>query len=325
VFTAPLAGQMQRSTATDVQVAMRGVDFHVDSAIVLRIGYLRGALRRTSPDKPPYFDDKHSFTLQIDTARIGISPAHLSALLNRYVFAYPGAPIHRLNLTVDHGQLVQRGTLKGISFKVVGDLTVTLSGELRLHPSTIKAVGIPVGGLMDLFGIQLQKLVNLRQARGVRLEKNDFILNPAELLPPPTARGMLSAVEVSDTAIVQIFKSPPGEAAKPLTPPDAKARNFMYYRGSVLRFGKLTMNDTDLEIIDGDPRDPFDFFLDRYNLQLTAGYSRNTPSHGLIVFMPDFRQAQAVRDRGGLRPAAPIGPAASVHDSSATKDKRGAG
>jgi hypothetical protein len=303
LLAAPVAGQMQRSTAADVQVAMRGVDFHVDSQIVLQIGYLRGALRRTSPEKPPYFDDKHSFTLQIDTARIGISPGHLSDLLNRYVFAYPGAPIHRLNITVDHGQLVQRGTLKGISFKVVGDLTVTPSGELRLHPSTIKAAGIPVGGLMDMFGIQLQKLVNLKEARGVRLEKNDFILSPAELLPPPTARGTLSAVEVNDTAIVQIFKSPPGDPAKPLIPPDAKAPNFMYYRGSVLRFGKLTMNNTDLQIIDGDPRDPFDFFLDRYNLQLTAGYSRNTPSHGLIVFMPDFKRVQTVRDKGGLRPS----------------------
>jgi hypothetical protein len=295
---------MRRSAASDVQVAMRGVDFHVDSQIILEIGYLRGALKRTSPDKPPYFDDKHSFTLQIDTARIAISPEHLSDLLNRYVFSYPDAPIHHLNLSVDQGQLVQRGTLKGIGFKLVGDLTVTPSGELRLHPSTIKAAGIPVGGLMKMFGIQLQKLVNLTGARGVRLEKNDFILDPAGLLPPPTAHGTLSAVVVNDTAIVQIFKSPPGEAVKPLTPPDSNARNFMYYRGSVLRFGKLTMNNTDLEIVDGDPRDPFDFFLDRYNLQLTAGYSRNTPNHGLIVVMPDFSRAQAVRERGGLRPAA---------------------
>jgi hypothetical protein len=293
---------MQRSSSTDVQVAMRGVDFHVDSQIVLHIGYLRGALRRSSPDAPPYFDDKHSFSLQIDTARIAISPAHLSDLLNRYVFSYPGAPIHHVNVSVDHGQLVQRGTLKGVSFKVVGDLTVTRSGELRLHPSTIKAAGIPVGGLMDLFGIQLEKLVNLGQARGVRLEKNDFVLSPAGLLPPPTTRGVLSAVEVNDSAIVQTFKPPPGDPVKPLTPPDPKATNYMYYRGSVLRFGKLTMHNTDLQIIDGDPRDPFDFYLDRYNLQLTAGYSRNTPSHGLIVFMPDFKRAQSVRAAGGLRP-----------------------
>jgi hypothetical protein len=294
---------MQRSASTDVQVAMRGVDFHVDSNIILHIGYLRGALRRTSPEKPPYFDDKHSFTLQIDTARIGISPAHLSDLLNRYVFAYPGAPIHRLNISVDQGQLVQRGTLKGISFQVIGDLTVTPSGELRLHPNTIKAVGIPVGGLLEMFGIHLQKLVDLRQARGVRLEKNDFVLSPAELLPPPTTRGQLSAVEVSDTSIVQVFKSPTGDPPQPLKPPADDAKNFMYYRGSVLRFGKLTMNNTDLQIIDADQRNPFDFFLDQYNLQLTAGYSRNTPSHGLIVVMPDFKDAQAVRSKGGLRPA----------------------
>src|SRR5438093_2169747 len=96
LLATPVAGQMQQSTATDVQVAMRGVNFHVDSEIVLYIGYLRGALHRTSPDKPPYFDDKHSFTLHIDTARIAITPAHLSDLLNRYVFAYPAAPIRQL-------------------------------------------------------------------------------------------------------------------------------------------------------------------------------------------------------------------------------------
>jgi hypothetical protein len=282
---------------------MRRVDFHVDSQIILQIRYLRGALRRTSPDKPPYFDDKHSFVLQIDTAIIAITPEHLSDLLNRYVFAYPGAPLHHLNVTVEHGELVQRGTLKGIGFKVVGDVTVTPSGELRLHPSTIKAAGIPVGGLMGLFGIQLQKLVSLKGARGVRLEKNDFILDPAGLLPPPTAHGTLSAVQVNDTAIVQIFKPTQGQSAKPLTPPEPTGPDFMYYRGGVLRFGKLTMNNADLLIIDGDPRDPFDFFLDRYNEQLTAGYSRNTPKHGLIVVMPDFRRARAVRERGGLHPA----------------------
>jgi hypothetical protein len=285
---------------------MRGVDFHVDSQIVLQIRYLRGALRRTSPDKPPYFDDKHSFTLQIDTATIAITPAHLGDLLNRYVFSYPGAPLHHLNVTVEHGELVQRGTLKGVGFKVVGDVTVTPSGELRLHPSTIKAAGLPVGGLMDLFGIQLQKLVNLKGARGVRLEKNDFVLDPAGLLPPPTAHGTLSAVQVNDTAIVQVFKPPAGHPVKPLVPPEAAGPNFMYYHGSVLRFGKLTMNNTDLLIVDGNPRDPFDFFLDRYNQQLTAGYSRNTPKHGLIVVMPDFKRARAVREGGGLQPK--VGP-----------------
>jgi hypothetical protein len=62
----------------------------------------------------------------------------------------------------------------------------------------------------------------------------------------------------------------------------------MFFQGGVLRFGKLTMTDTDLLIVDADPKDRFDFFLDHYNEQLVAGYSRNTPDHGLIVTMPDF-------------------------------------
>ena len=70
----------------------------------------------------------------------------------------------------------------------------------------------------------------------------------------------------------------------------------MYYRGGVLRFGKLTMTDTDLELIDANPRDSFDFFQDRYNDQLVAGYSKNTPQHGLKVYMPDYKS---------LRPRAP--------------------
>ncbi len=48
------------------------------------------------------------------------------------------------------------------------------------------------------------------------------------------------------------------------------------------------MTDADLEIVDQSPLTPFDFSLPDYNRQLVAGYSKNTPTHGLIVFMPDF-------------------------------------
>jgi hypothetical protein len=47
------------------------------------------------------------------------------------------------------------------------------------------------------------------------------------------------------------------------------------------------MADTDLALIDQDARDPFDFNLERYNVQLVAGYSKNTPNKGLKTFMPD--------------------------------------
>jgi hypothetical protein len=55
------------------------------------------------------------------------------------------------------------------------------------------------------------------------------------------------------------------------------------------------MHQADLQLIDTDPRDPFDFFPARYNAQLVAGYSKNTPAKGLKTFMPDFDDLQRPR------------------------------
>jgi len=284
----PPAAHAQRSEPRPVQVQMGNVAFHIDSTIVMDIVYARGRLRRAVADQPAYLDDKRSFVLELDSARIGVSPAALSQLLNRYTFAYPGSPLRRLTITIEHGRLRQHGRMRGISFDVVGDLSLTSAGELRLHPTSIKAAGIKVGGLMKFFGLNLEKLVNTDRARGVRIEGDDFLLSPTGLLPSPAVEGRVGRVEVTDSQIVQIFRPGEGRAADPLTLPIPKAENYMFFRGGVLRFGKLTMTDTDLFIEDADPRDPFDFWLDRYNDQLVEGRSRNTRDHGLIVDMPDF-------------------------------------
>jgi hypothetical protein len=295
-LAAPAAGAAQTGGGRVVQVQMRNVDFHLDSSVVLDLRFLRGELRRAASNRAPFLDDKHSFTLAIDTARIGITPASLSDLLNRYTFAYPGSPLRKLSITIDHGQLRQHGLMHGISFTVLGDLTLASDGELRLHPASIKAAGIKVGGLMKFFGLHLQKLVNTSHARGVRIERDDFLLSPAELLPPPRVAGRVAAVEVSDSEIVQTFRPDSGrDAPALLKPPLHSAENYMFFREGELRFGKLTMEDTDLLILDANPKDPFDFFLDHYNAQLVAGYSKNTPDHGLIVRMPDWNTVSGKR------------------------------
>jgi hypothetical protein len=291
LFIAQRGGWAQAQAEKDVAVQMQHVDFHVDSSTVLHIRYLRGALQPVSPDRSPYFDDKNSFVLGIDTARIAITPSALSDLLNHYTFAYPGSPLRHLKITIEKGLLLkQQGTMRGISFTMVGELTLTPEGELRLHPSSIKAVGIKVGGLMKFLGIHLEKLVKLKGARGIRIQKDDFFLSPPELLPPPLVKGHVGGLEVTDSAIVLDFQPQTRIMSRPLTIPQPKPENYMYYRGNLLRFGKLTMHDTDLLIMDAEPEDPFDFFLGQYNAQLVAGYSKNTPDHGLVVTMPDYRK-----------------------------------
>ena len=137
---------------------------------MLQIEYLRGALLPTG-DEPPWFDDPASFTLAIDTGEVTISVASLSALLNGYVFNYEGTPLEDLKVTVDDGQLKQTGTLHKVidlPFTIRATVSTTSDGRLRLHPTSVKVVGIGATGLMEAFGLELVPCSFERAARGRR-------------------------------------------------------------------------------------------------------------------------------------------------------------
>ena len=275
-----------------VEAEMHNVLFHVDDRVVLRIQRLRGRLRPTAPDAPPWFDDPQSFAVQIDTGEVAITPVSLSALLNTYVFNYKGSPLRQLEVSIEDGQLRQRGILhKGIDlpFSIRADVSPTTDGRLRLHPTSVKVLGIGMRHLMRFLGLELDNLVHVRQGRGVEIDGNDFLLAPAGLLPPPRIEGRVVAVRITQDEIQQFFgASERGDAIPRLRPADPRAANYMFYRGHVLRFGKLTMADADLQIVDADPKDPFDFYLSHLNDQLIAGESRNQPDLGLKTTMPDY-------------------------------------
>ena len=59
---------------------------------------------------------------------------------------------------------------------------------------------------------------------------------------------------------MQTFDDPSKGRPTALTLPSPAARNYVYFGGGSITFGKLTMRDADLQLIDADPRDPFDFF-----------------------------------------------------------------
>ena len=129
----------------------------------------------------------------------------------------------------------------------------------------------------------MTKLINTRKTKGFSVDDNDIILDPTLMRPPPRMLGRVTSVRVQGDEIIQIFgKDRPSPAA------ERPRSNYMACRGDALRFGRLTMNDVDMQLIDADPSDPFEFFPAHYNEQLVAGYSKTTPSGGLRVYMPDY-------------------------------------
>jgi hypothetical protein len=293
-------------SAVPVATRMRNVNLHVGRGIELRIEDLSGRMLSRLSGKPPIFDDLDSYVLDIDAARVSMTAESLTNLMNNYVFAYPGAPLTHLKLTIENGTLRQTGTLRkgiGIPFTMDATVTATKDGKIRLHPTAMKAAGVFPKRMLDFFGLTLARMITLKPGSPITIDGNDLLLDPERLLPPPRIRGRLTNVTIDKGRLVEYFGDvDPGRHG--VAPPDRSASNYMYFRGGTLRFGKLTMDDADLLLVGADPKGPLDFSPQNYNDQLVAGYSKNTPTHGLIVYMPTLNDLARVGTTGGLTPAA---------------------
>lgn len=270
------------------ETQMENVWFRLDRALFLDIHSLRGELVAKKPGAPVNFDNKTAFVLRVDRGVIGMTPASLDRLMNGYLFAYPNPPLRDVHITVEGTQLRQEGVMHkiiDIPFTMWADVSAS-DGMIRLHPTKIHIRGINGLGLLEAVGMTLQKMLPMPVGRGVRVEKNDLLLDPSRVLPPPQVELHLVAVAVSGGELVQTYDA--GRHLPPLRPPHPEEKSFMYFRSGTLRMGKLLMVDADMQVVGSDPHRPFDFYLDRYNDQLVAGLTRNEPDYGLLVFMRDF-------------------------------------
>jgi hypothetical protein len=274
-----------------VQTQMRNVTYHFSDTVVVEIKWLNGELVPLGKNEFPIFDDKDSFNLRISTAEIAIDSSNLANVLNSYVFARPHSPLTGLSIIVEKGHLKVKGKLhdKGdLPFETEGVLTPTAHGKLRLHSEKIKAMHVPVKGLMDLFGMDLGGLIKEGKVPGVRAEEDDLILDLEQILPPPHIEGKVVSVRIDGDRIIQSFG---GLDAKPVK--NIRAGNYMAYKNNRLRFNKLVMNDADLILIDMNPSDPLDFYLEHYKEQLSAGYTKTTRDSGLRVYIKDYNKLLA--------------------------------
>jgi len=279
-------GATQAKPDAAVRAQMHNVKYRLSDDVAVQINSLNGALVPTSGNEFPVLDDKSSFRIHIDTAEIAIGPTDLANLLNSYVFARPNSPLSGISVAIVNGRLQVKGKLRDkgdISFESEGVMIPTPDGRVRLHSEKIKALHVPVKGLMDAFGIGVDDMIKSGKVPGVQAEGNDLILDLEQMLPPPHIDGKVTSVRVQRNSIIQTFG---GTGTTPA--PKLQNANYMAFQGNRLRCGKLTMDDADIVLSDLNPDDPMDFYLDHYKDQLAAGYTKITTSFQLHVFLKDF-------------------------------------
>jgi len=283
----------------NVHTQMRNVMYHFSQEVAVHIKSLDGDLVPSDASGYPVFDKKDSFHVLISSAEIAITATDLSNVLNSYVFARGNAPLKGLSIAIEKDHLKIKGRLHevgAIPIETDGELSPTPDGKILLHAAKVKALKVPVKKIMNLFGVELSDLIKNGKLPGVESREDDLILDPAQVFPPPHMQGKVTAIHMEGQNILLTF----GEN-KPVK--NLQSGNYMSYRGNRLAFGKLLMTDADMNLIDMDSSDPFDFYLDHYKDQLVAGYTKITPTFGLRVFMRDFNKLEKSAGKGKQKPA----------------------
>jgi len=290
-----------------VKTEIRKVNFYLTDQAAADLEAVSGELWPTGKNEMPNFDDKTSFELRVANGRISITPKALASILNTYVFARSDAPLKDLSVAIAQDQLRIKGKLHGkgdIPFETAGSLSVSDHGRIRLNTEKMKALHVPVKGVLGLFGIDLANVINTRKTPGIDTDKNDLLMDLETLLPPPHIRGKLTGVKLESNAIVTYF----GDGKTPDSAKD-EPKSYMTFEGNPIQFGKLTMESADLVVYDMDPGRTLEWSPDHYRDQLVAGYSKITPAFGLRAYVKDY--SQLARGPESRSSAAPPDPAAS--------------
>ena len=268
-----------------VKTEMRNVMFHLTDEAAAHVEFLSGEMWPTGKNEMPVFDDKTSFEVHVANGRISITPQAMASILNTHVFAGSDSPFKNITISIDKDRLRIKGRLRtkgDIPFETSAILTATSDGRIRVTTEKLKALHVPVKGMMDKLGIELASLVSTRKIPGMVTDKNDILMDLGLLLPAPHIKGKVSAVLIEDDSIVTIF----GDGAKPASANEAVS--YMSFQGNPVRLGKLTMESTDLTVLNLDSDDPLDWSQDHYRDQLVAGYSKVTPNFGLRAYAKNF-------------------------------------
>lgn len=247
------------------------------------VRWIRGQMVSTRSQANPSFDDQSSFVLDIDKGVIHVNLGDIADYLNT---SLPGSsPLKKVHIQPAGSQLKIDGTLhKAIPLPVelLGTLSATPQGLVRFHIDKIDVLKIPMKGLLGGLHLKLADLVEAKPIPGVQIVNNSIIFDTEQLLPPPHIRGQITSIAVKPPDMEVIYGNAPNDEAKL-----AQWHNFLRLSGGSIDFGKLTMHNVDLTMIDASKDAWFDLDMANYQAQVVHGYTRMTAQAGLEIFMPD--------------------------------------
>jgi hypothetical protein len=280
---APVSAAPVQSAGTPIDVYAHNILLRKGPNFKIYIRWIRGQMAGTKRLQNPSLDDSSSFVLEIQKGLLFAQIADVARFLDNGLPA--DSPLKKVSLVAkDDGQLQLKGTVHKVvplPVGITGQLSSTADYRIRFHVTKIEVLKVPMKGLLGVFHIQLSELANVKDVPGVEISGNDILFDTEKLLPAPHIHGPITSVRVAGPNIEVVYGVAPVDSEKL-----AQWHNFLRLRNGTLDFGKLTMHQVDLTLIDATKSPWFDLDLVNYQAQLVNGYTRVTPAAGMEIYMP---------------------------------------
>jgi hypothetical protein len=277
------------------QIFMRNVLFRVMDDVVLKVDSLNGMIEPANPAQIISLDDPNSFSLEMHAASTSISSKDLTNLVNNYILPLAKTPIRGLTMTFDGDQNIsitgKFHKLIDVPFEAKASVQVTPDGNMRMHLSDMKVAGVISQNVLDFLGIKIAKIAQPKRTQTFQIVGNDMIFPISEMFPPPSVSGKLRSIHIDGNRLNLIFGKDDANSVDdklPFSLP-APVKSYIYFHGGAMKFGRLTMDPVDMELVSLKKSKPFEFSVARYYEQLLGGYSKSQPNKGLLVYMADYR------------------------------------
>jgi hypothetical protein len=248
------------------------------------VRWIQGHMVPTRKDINPSFDAPDSFVLMMDRGLISVRLIDLAGFLNSGATGGVGS-LTNVSVQIKGDQVELHGTAHKViplPVKIVGSLAPLPDGRIQFHIASFSVMKLPLKSLLGVFRLSLADLTPKSPTPGIAMDRNNIDFDTQRLLPAPHIHGRITKVVLSADQI-RVFYGDAGETDTQLS----EWHNFLKLRGGTLNFGKITMRDVDLTMIDASKDPWFDLDLVNYQAQFTHGYSRITTGAGLEIFMPN--------------------------------------
>lgn len=273
----------QSPQATGIE--MSNVLFRYSPSLTVLIVRLRGSLIATPGHAVPSFNDPSSFVVGTDAAEMRMSTSQLEALMNSWLLRSPKAQLKNIRIHVQGNRLLIHGTMKKalhVPFAATAAPGLTSDNRIRFTIQQVKTAHVPLKGLMDSLGLNLEDLISQHGLHGMSIDKDSLLIDPQTAFPPPQIRAKITGVRIAGQSLVLTF----GKGLPTL--PSRPWKNYIALSGGDVEYGREEMFNSDLVMIDTTPADPFEYYLREYWCQIVAGSIKATPGKGFRIYLTDY-------------------------------------